>query len=456
MGKVTYRPGKGQNKIDERKKTLIDQQADSNIEEENRVEQDIDRENEEYMEVEYEEGQEEIEDTAFSQEELPKLSIHSYGENLAHIDNAKIIGELSSDYHVYIEDYVYTYIYQLAASDFTRESSAALVGQSFEDSKEIVIKGMIPINMDRLRRESEWIDMDVMEEAENERKSYFKDQQIIGWLHMQPGYGTMLTMREVKEHENVFEGNGSICMLIDAINKIETLFVYENGELKEQSGYCMYYERNEQMQQYMLDHPFSAGEKEQIKDKVVNQFREIGKMRKEEYTQRKNLNLTVMVASVILIALTAVIVKMNNNKQPIIPTTNKIQVGSQNVGQEVPNQISSAEVETITPTVANPDETSDKPKKENVESESTTSTKNDVAEVVEDNKEEQPQEALNSSKVEEENEDYDIYIVKAGDTLADICYKQYGSAKRSAEVAKFNGLKDTNSVYIGEELKLPK
>ena len=53
-------------------------------------------------------------------------------------------------------------------------------------------------------------------------------------------------------------------------------------------------------------------------------------------------------------------------------------------------------------------------------------------------------------------EEYNIYVVQVGDTLADICYKEYGNAKRSMEVAKFNGLTDTNQIHVGQELKMPK
>lgn len=109
-------------------------------------------------------------------------------------------------YHIFIEDYVYTYIYQLAKADLAKESSAILIGEIYGESKEAVVRGIIPINMELLAEDSEWIDGNVLEDIEQKRKCYFKDQDIIGWMHMQPGYGTMLTMKEVREHKSVFEG----------------------------------------------------------------------------------------------------------------------------------------------------------------------------------------------------------------------------------------------------------
>jgi len=389
------------------------------------------------------------------QSTVEKITVMSSKRNSGKIESIKVVGDMDCTYHIYVEDYVYTYIYQLGAIDLAKESSAILIGEIYNDSKEAVIRGIVPINMDKLGEGVEWIDMKTVEEIEYQRKNYFGEQDIIGWMHMQPGYGTMLTMKELREHQNVFEGNGTICMLVDAINKIETVYVYEDEELKEQSGYCMYYERNEDMQQYMLDHPFSAGTKEEIKDSVVNQFREIGKIRKAEYAQRKNLNLTVMAASIILIALTAVIVKMNDNK-------NYNEAAKMVNSTELTDSKNIINNQKINPTLVFDDvleQASTDAIGTESEVEDNTLSEEDVI-VDESLTASVPVEEIiatdeGETAVNQENT-YDIYVVQTGDTLADICYKEYGNAKRSIEVAQFNGLTDTNQIYVGQELKIPK
>lgn len=346
-------------------------------------------------------------------------------------------------YHIFIEDYVYTYIYQLAKADLAKESSAILIGEIYGESKEAVVRGIIPINMELLAEDSEWIDGNVLEDIEQKRKCYFKDQDIIGWMHMQPGYGTMLTMKEVREHKSVFEGSGSICLLVDAINKIETAFVYEDEELKEQTGYCMYYERNEAMQQYMLDHPFNNGAKEEMRDAVVNQFREIGKIRKTEYTQRKNLNFTVMIASVVLIALTAAIVKMNDNKRLAdTVVANSDATMNQMTSEDINLAITPATIENETNLKVSDTGIMDEQVKEEAE-ETQQSTG------INENKQE------NQSTSLAENQDYEVYVVQVGDTLADISYKKYGEAKKSIDIARINNIENTDQIYVGQELKLP-
>ncbi len=426
MGKISYRPKKNQGKQENKRKMGVPKTVD------------LLEEREELLR--YGTSQLNIEE---ANETNKIIAISSNKKNHETLDNLKIIGEMDCKYHVFIEDYVYTYIYQLAKADLSKESSAILIGEIYGESKEAIVRGVIPIEMEQLAEDSEWIDSNVLEDIEEQRKCYFKDQDIIGWMHMQPGYGTMLTMKEVREHKSVFEGSGSICLLVDAINKIETVFVYEDEELKEQAGYCMYYERNEAMQQYMLDHPFSGGAKEEMKDVVVNQFREIGKIRKAEYAQRKNLNFTVMIASIILIALTAVIVKMNDNKRLTdIAVVNSDATMNQMTNEDINLAIAPATVENEA---------------------NSNSLDNKIMGEQAKEKDEEKQEDLNVSENKSDNQDtlqgdnqgYEVYVVQVGDTLADISYKKYGEAKKSIDIAKVNNIENTDQIYVGQELKLP-
>lgn len=471
MAKATYRP---KNKEQENQEPVHNEP------------EVMDLQSDETMDYYYEE------DESKKVDDVPRISVVGNRKNQHKLDSTKIVGDLDCEYHVYIEDYVYTYLYQLAAVDLSKESSALLIGEVYNDSKEAIVRAAIPIDMDKLEEGAEWIDMGVAEEIEEMRKVYFPNLDIIGWMHMQPGYGTMLTMKELREHQSVFEGNGTLCILIDAINKIETVFVYEDDELKEQSGYCMFYERNEEMQRFMLDHPFVTVPKEEMKDAVVSQFREIGKARKAEYKQRRTLNLTVMAASVILIALTAVIVKMNENDTFIdtLKTTTKPQNVADATGQNSLNEnldlglpvgedftTNPEDTTNITPDTTSdttlddaitpnldldegvvPETGEDQPTSANVDSsvlgDNTEVTPNDNE--IADKEENKVEEEIKPEETASSTEEYDTYVVKSGDTLADICYREYGDAKRSLEVAKLNGLSSTNQIVVGQELKMPK
>ncbi len=55
-----------------------------------------------------------------------------------------------------------------------------------------------------------------------------------------------------------------------------------------------------------------------------------------------------------------------------------------------------------------------------------------------------------------ENTEYDIHIVKSGETLSSISYKYYADYNKYDGIIKFNNLKDENSLYVDQELKIPK
>lgn len=500
MGKISYRPNRNQgNKSNKNNKDMYFEQDTSvgeaikidevksktTSQEEAAVQQEVEREEEsenindmkseeEQIFTEYDEVTETAEDIApINMREIPNKS----RQEKKKLDNVKMIGDMDCEYHIYMEDYVYTYIYQYAYADLSKENAAILIGEVYLDSKEAMITGMIPVDASKLTDGSEWINLEVVNEIEEKRKQYFPDQDIIGWLHMQPGYGTMLTMKELREHRSVFEGAGSVFMLVDALNKVESVYVYEEEELKEQSGYCMYYEPNEPMQRYMVEHPFAKKETEEIKDTVVNQFREIGKLRKEEYLQKKNMSFTIMAAAVALVALAGIIVRMNDVRNlesgktttvmshSISDSTSNSNLNGLNVLVQ-PNEMLGEEIGQL----AESSEENNATSKANLEITAQEDTKQTITEeevVGEENKNEDQannESEANQTQVEKvENTEaseavgeYDIYVVKQGDTLANISYDKYGDAKKSLEIAKINGLDSTNNIYVGQELKMPK
>ncbi|MHB8063761.1 MAG: LysM peptidoglycan-binding domain-containing protein [Ruminiclostridium sp.] len=52
--------------------------------------------------------------------------------------------------------------------------------------------------------------------------------------------------------------------------------------------------------------------------------------------------------------------------------------------------------------------------------------------------------------------EYDIHIVQSGDTLSSISSKYYGDPNKYNDIIKYNNLKDANSLYVDQELKIPK
>jgi LysM repeat protein len=64
----------------------------------------------------------------------------------------------------------------------------------------------------------------------------------------------------------------------------------------------------------------------------------------------------------------------------------------------------------------------------------------------------------NTEPVSNENDssEYDIHIVQSGDTLSSISNKYYGDPNKYDDIIKYNKLKNENSLYVDQELKIPK
>ena len=416
-----------------------------------------------------------------------------YNTLIENIDSVRPIGDTDCSYVIYLEDYVYTYIYQYANTNLAYEHSAVIVGEYYPDSKEMIICGIMPIGREFLSSDEEWINEEAVLSLQKEKEKYFPGASLLGWLHMQPGYGTMLTMKEVKVHREIFEKEGTLLLLVDPINKIETFYVYEDDTLKEQTGYYLYYDKNPCMQQYMLDRPFITGEKEEVNDSVVSQFREIGKIRKKEYEQRKKMNLTVIAASIALLALSAVVLKMNdqnarmneqnakiqnlqsqlsqagNNTQSNMTNAKDSGIQDDAEGQFVFNSepaidaaasdVQIKENDGKTPSTdsnqtgnedANLSQVADENERESNE-EGTDEEENSPA----DSLDKSLQEASNNDTAKTSTEGYIEYVVKEGDSLRKISYNHYQTELRTKEIIALNELENGDHIWVGQVLKLP-
>lgn len=432
-----------------------------------------------------------VEEARDRSNEGSEKSEERYNTLIENIDSVRPMGDTDCDYVIYLEDYVYTYIYQYANTDLSCEHSAAIIGEYYPESREMIICGIMPIDKDKLSTVDEWINEEAVEALQEEKESYFQGAKILGWLHMQPGYGTMLTMKEVKAHREIFDREGTLLLLVDPINKIETFYVYEDDTLKEQSGYYMYYDKNPCMQQYMLDRPFISVEKEETEDDVVNQFREIGKIRKKEYEHKKKMNLTVVAASIALLALSAVILKMNDQNAKInglqaelAQMSSKEAATGQDVsalGEEVNAQFvfnPEGAIDAATPDVTIIDRTGEEANAPKEEVTVDKVVEEEVEEVAQEKPaEEKPaeetpvtneeqvdiaEEAATTNKEGEQaveaatqEEDYITYVVQEGDSLRKISFDHYQTELRTKEIIALNEIENGDDIYVGQKLKLP-
>ena len=359
--------------------------------------------------------------------------------------NIKQIGEVSSDKKIYIEDYAFTYINSIAYNNPSDSQAGVLLGENQTDGDEkcVFIKGIIKAKLGtEVEEKGVYFNESVWNGIYSDVEKYFPDLSVVGWFAAIPEVTPERMMKLKKIHLDNFAGTMKTFYLIDTVEKEENFYLYENGELKKQKGYVCFYERNYEMQEYMLERR-ERKSSEDGPDKVMKSIRNIIREKEELHEQKKNARFmygvsTFMVIVILVIginlmnnyqkmkkfdkSISSLMVQMSGNdtatQEEVVPV-NKLEGGVYPTEAETTSQTAgtgAVSTENVTVTAAQP-----------VEEQTVAATVNEVK----------------------------IYTVKAGDTIMGICKKYYGDTSKCNEVIAYNNIKDENFLYIGQQIKLP-
>lgn len=359
--------------------------------------------------------------------------------------NIKQIGEVSSDKKIYIEDYAFTYINSIAYNNPSDSQAGVLLGENQTDGDEkcVFIKGIIKAKLGtEVEEKGVYFNESVWNGIYSDVEKYFPDLSVVGWFAAIPEVTPERMMKLKKIHLDNFAGTMKTFYLIDTVEKEENFYLYENGELKKQKGYVCFYERNYEMQEYMLERR-ERKSSEDGPDKVMKSIRNIIREKEELHEQKKNARFmygvsTFMVIVILVIginlmnnyqkmkkfdkSISSLMVQMSGNdtatQEDVVPV-NKLEGGVYPTEAETTSQTAgtgAVSTENVTVTAAQP-----------VEEQTVAATVNEVK----------------------------TYTVKAGDTIMGICKKYYGDTSKCNEVIAYNNIKDENFLYIGQQIKLP-
>ena len=359
--------------------------------------------------------------------------------------NIKQIGEVSSDKKIYIEDYAFTYINSIAYNNPSDSQAGVLLGENQTDGDEkcVFIKGIIKAKLGtEVEEKGVYFNESVWNGIYSDVEKYFPDLSVVGWFAAIPEVTPERMMKLKKIHLDNFAGTMKTFYLIDTVEKEENFYLYENGELKKQKGYVCFYERNYEMQEYMLERR-ERKSSEDGPDKVMKSIRNIIREKEELHEQKKNARFmygvsTFMVIVILVIginlmnnyqkmkkfdkSISSLMVQMSGNdtatQEEVVPV-NKLEGGVYPTEAETTSQTAgtgAVSTENVTVTAAHP-----------VEEQTVAATVNEVK----------------------------TYTVKAGDTIMGICKKYYGDTSKCNEVIAYNNIKDENFLYIGQQIKLP-
>ena len=310
--------------------------------------------------------------------------------------NVRQIGNVSDNPKIYVEDYVDTYLNQLREKAREQPVGVILTGEllKLEDENAVFVSGAVQMKEVKTNGNDIEITDEIMKEAKEEAARFFPECRIVGW-------GII---------EDVF-------------------YAYKFGEIMQMGGHYIYYEKNPEMQNYMINTRRENGvtPSEVVEDRAAKDFRSAVREKMEYKEQHQSSKFAYITSALlVLIVLVIGITTVNN-----FDKMKSVQTSLENLSKSMENGQTEEDTKTTTAAEA----------KEGAKEVSGTVKKSEEAKV--------------SKEEESQLTDKDYYVVQKGETLAGISKKLYGDTSHVKAICKMNGLSDGNLIYIGQKLLLP-
>ncbi|MDD7641844.1 MAG: LysM domain-containing protein [bacterium] len=403
--------------------------------------------------------------------------------------NIRQIGNIQGAVRIYMEDYVYTYLHGNAKSGWAHRGSVFLGSRCQENGqKYIFISGLVHIP-DECFQEGipEFTDL-MWSSVYQDMKQFYENVEILGWGMDVAGASAKLTGDLERIHRNAFQGQDKLLFLMDTIEKEEAFYVNEKNMLRRRDGYYIYYEKNPQMQEYMMKGKEEPAAQPEIDPQraVVSSYRTITAEKNKKGS--RGFQAFVYVASLALLAaVSAMGVNLMSSAGKIHRLEEAVsylqadQTDAEQEQQSVQTEEASVLQENEaagneTATEESDPEYADEEDDPLLQTESELSGADLTGETAEEGKtEEQAEEAETADEEEKEEQEpekkeedqpeeeplqetaafaeQDYYIVEKGESLLGISQKIYGK-DYTKQLCALNGLEDENKIYAGQKLLL--
>lgn len=387
--------------------------------------------------------------------------------------NFRQIGTPEGEKHIFIEDYVYTYLHP-AFLGMNERRVCILVGRTETHGKntniyvngafelpEIAYCGTAPVFQEKIRTEICTL-----------IKRYFDGSTLLGWFYDEKGTAPCLTPELERILKNFFGGNNRLLLLSDSLEKEETLYIYEDGAVHKKEGYYIYYERNQAMQEYMIvsrkDTPQEV-KPEEVRDEALKNYRELVLNRPKKNFQLPAFHSLVYGSGLlVVIAIIVVGISMFNNYEKMKKLETAVSVMEQKNGSSGTDPAPDTETQTklVIEDLAGQVEPTEKENAENLQVADNTAAPDNMAApdstaaqdgtAAPDNTSDQAASASTQPQSEAEiilQQGY--YIVQPGDSMISISKKIYQDASHVADLCAANGIENVDNIKVGEKLILP-
>ena len=383
---------------------------------------------------------------------------------LAEPKNIKQVGMPGEFKKIFVEDFVHTYLWQCSRQKEEKSCVAILLGDSKRagGKRHIYIKSAFPVEGVAERQGKYEFSENVWGEIYLACGKYFPEQEIVGWFLSNPGFPVEKSAAIEETHRTYFSGAEKLLFLVEPMEGDSAFFGFDGNRFSKQSGYYIYYEKNETMREFMMDkneskRQVSVNEKPDVA--MVN-FRKILKEKQEKKQKRKKKAISYGTKVAVAMVLFVGVVALKNQSNEMIQLEQQLENRLETLKLQ---EVSSDEVvvEELLGDVTKQEEFEQSVGQQNVELINEEIPQNQELPVAEDeNVSESETDSALEEAVEEPVEEvmapaYESYTVQAGDTLAKISRDFYGTDEKVSEICMLNEITDGDYIQAGEIILLP-
>lgn len=395
--------------------------------------------------------------------------------------NVRQIGNVSDSSKIYVEDYVDTFFNQLCSKADQEMIGAFLIGETVQEEEQdyIYVYGAIQMKELLVKGKEFIIEENVWQHACETCKEYFGNAEILGWF-ITGGENNVEVNHNIKKiHQKYFHREKSLFITKNARDKEEKFYIYKFRDMMECGGHYVYYEKNLEMQNYMIASRKRSGftPSEIIEDRVTKNFRNLVREKTEQNEQRAHSRMVYAMSTFLVLVVLVIGVTMINNYDKMKSVQNTLDKLTENVSkgdkQETQEKEEKEEesVEVLGDIVSSQqgedkDTTEDTQEGDTQEGDAqeNDTQEGDVPEgeaqegQAQDGETQGEGDTAQDSALQEqppETTTTKTYIVKEGDTLENISKKEYGDITHIEAICELNKLEDGNLIFIGQKLLLP-
>ncbi len=228
--------------------------------------------------------------------------------------NIRQIGQISGNQKIYLEDYVITYLRQILTPD---ENMRVMIlyghKEMIEDELYWFVNGAVEAQHDFFM-EKTIIDEESWKKVNEMAGKFFPELTVMGWAITREDSTEDLEEQIMRTQRQFFRPDQKLYFEYITSDKTEALYLHEKGKRNMLSGYYIYYERNECMQNYMVSLRTRERHPEEMNaDHAARQFREVCQEKKEELHRKQTMGVLYGTSVAMLLIVTIIGVTMMNN-----------------------------------------------------------------------------------------------------------------------------------------------